>query len=426
MQIQQRVKFLLHRRKKGVDKQLNIRMRVTIKGKPPIDFPLGYSVDAELWDGEHERALPECANAREINRTIDEWKSIVDELFARYELVEKRVPSTDEFKNLFNDSIGRKTPLVKLLDREEDLFVVYDRFTAQMSKQNNWTAATFEKFAALKNHLHDFSPTCSIGDVDDDYLRDFHDFLLMKCGMRNTTVSKNFGFMRWFLRWAYVNGIYHGKSHESFKPKIKGTSGGTKEMIYCTKDEIRKLLDYKFSSLQKSLECVRDVFMFQCFTGLRYSDVAKLRRSDIKLGCIRVVTKKTVDGLTIELNDYSQAILDKYKDSHFPDNLALPVISNQKMNAGLKLLGQLCELTDPVRIVYYCGNERHEDVYPKWQLLTTHSGRHTFIVSALMLRIPVEVIMKWTGHSSYQSMRPYIAIVDELKKDSMSQFNNIF
>lgn len=426
MHIQKKIKFLLHRRKKGVDKQLNVRMRVTIRGMQPIDFPLGYSIDADLWDGESQRVIGDDKNARDINRTIDEWRSIAEELFARYELVEKRVPKVNEFRDLFNDSIGRKTELIKLLDKENNLFFVYDRFTTQMSKQNNWTSATIEKFAALKNHLKDFSPECSINDVDDDYLRAFQTFLMSNCGMRNTTISKTIAFMRWFLRWSSINNYYQGKSHDSFRPKIKGVSGGAKEMIYCSKDEIKKLLDYDFSDMQGALERIRDVFLFQCFTGLRYSDVAKLRRSDVKSDSIRVVTKKTIDGLTIELNDYSRAIIDKYKDCNFHDNLALPVISNQKMNQGLKVLCQLVGLIEPTRIVYFRGNVRYEEVYPKWQLITTHTGRHTFIVTALMLKIPVEVVMKWTGHSSYQSMKPYIAIVDELKKDAMEQFNNIF
>ena len=426
MHIQKKVKFLLHKRKKGVDKQLNIRMRVTIKGSQPVDIPLGYSIDAGLWDAEKQCAMSDDQNSKDINRTLDEWKSIVEDLFARYELVEKRTPTAVEFRDLFNDTIGRKTDLIRTLEKEENLFCLYDRFTAQMGKQNNWTSATYEKFAALKNHLQDYSPKCAINDVDDDYMRGFQDFLDKKCLMRNTTISKTISFFKWFLRWSSFNGYYQGKSHDSFKPKIKGTSGGTKEMIYCTKSEVKQLLDYQFTDLQVSMEHVRDVFLFQCFTGLRYSDVAKLRRSDVKSDSIRVVTKKTVDGLTIELNDYSRSILDKYKDCKFPDNLALPVISNQKMNAELKLLCQMVGLTEPTRIVYFRGNVRYEGVYPKWQLVTTHTGRHTFIVSALMLKIPVEVVMKWTGHSSYQSMRPYIAIVDELKKDSMGQFNGIF
>jgi integrase len=101
------------------------------------------------------------------------------------------------------------------------------------------------------------------------------------------------------------------------------------------------LQDYEFKPNEEALERVRDVFLFCCFTGLRYSDVAKLKRSDVKKGFIKVVTQKTVDGLIIELNKYSQAILDKYKEIKFPKDKALPVISNEKSDEHLKRLGQV-------------------------------------------------------------------------------------
>lgn len=66
----------------------------------------------------------------------------------------------------------------------------------------------------------------------------------------------------------------------------------------------------------------------------------------------------------------------------------------------------------------------YEEVYPKWALLTTHCGRRTFVVTALRLGIPVEVIMRWTGHSSFEAMKPYAKIVDEVKEKSMSRFDN--
>ena len=80
-------------------------------------------------------------------------------------------------------------------------------------------------------------------------------------------------------------------------------------------------------------------------------------------------------------------------------------------------------LDEPQRIVYFVGNARHEEVYPKWELLTTHCGRRTFIVNALYLGIPAEVIMKWMGHSDYDAMKPYIKIVDSLKEREMNKFN---
>lgn len=71
----------------------------------------------------------------------------------------------------------------------------------------------------------------------------------------------------------------------------------------------------------------------------------------------------------------------------------------------------------------YKGNERFDEVYPKHQLIGTHAGRRTFICTALSLNIPPDVIMKWTGHRSYKSMTPYIAIADKTKAEAMARFN---
>lgn len=243
--------------------------------------------------------------------------------------------------------------------------------------------------------------------------------------LRNTTIAKHLAFVRWFLRWAAQKGYYNGTVHDTFKPKIKGIDGNSKEIIYLTQSEIKTLETHQFLPTQSALERVRDVFLFCCFTGLRYSDVAKLKRTDIKDGFIEVVTKKTNDGLRIELNKHSQAILDKYKEIPLPGDLALPVISNVKMNAYLKTLGQVCGIDEPTRIVYFQGNKRFEDVLPKWALLTTHCGRRTFVVTALQLGIPSEVIMKWTGHSDFSAMKPYVKIVDELKARAMTRFDNL-
>jgi integrase len=116
-------------------------------------------------------------------------------------------------------------------------------------------------------------------------------------------------------------------------------------------------------------------------------------------------------------------LLDKYKDEQFPNNLALPVISNQRMNDSVKELGKLCGIYKSITITYYKGNARIEEVYKKYELLGTHSGRRTFICNAITLGIPPQVVMKWTGHSDYKSMKPYIDIADKTKEDAMSLFN---
>lgn len=429
MYIKRSIKFLLHSRKKGDvqdGKNLAIRMRISYAGNA-IDFPTRLNVDVQYWDAKDQHVLDGFVGktnqkTSDINRTIDEYRSFANELFARYELLEKRIPLVGEVKDLFNDMIGR--PNVDVPNPGESFFVTFDMFTSEVGEKNQWTPATFEKFAALKNHLLVFDTKLSFYTLNDSKLQDYVNYLSKK-EFRNTTISKNLAFVRWFLRWASMKGYYNGTSHETFKPRLKGVDSNSREIIYLTQEEIKKLQNYHFKPNEDALERVRDVFLFCCFTGLRYSDVAKLTRFDVKKGFINVVTKKTVDGLIIELNKHSQAILDKYKDVAFPKHKVLPVISNEKMNEHLKRLGQVAELDEPTRIVYFKGNVRHEEVYPKWSLLTTHCGRRTFVVTALQVGIPVEVIMRWTGHSNYDAMKPYAKIVDDLKKRSMSRFDDL-
>lgn len=422
MFIKRIVKFILHKRKSTDMKALAIRMRVTLKGERPFDFPLGRKVDLDKWDADAERAIEGTIDAAEINRTIEEYKTQINEVFARFELLEKRVPTPQEVKYLFNDMIGKTS----LLDDSGnlDFWSVFDVFTEQVGEKNQWTDSTFQKFRTLRHHLKSFAPTLSFSSLTEEKLQGLIAYYYKK-DFRNTTISKQLSFLRWFLRWAAQKGYYKGDLHETFKPKLKGISVDSKEIIYLSQDELKQLQDFHFQPMQEALERVRDVFLFQCFTGLRYSDVAKLKRSDVKKGIVHVVTKKTVDGLRIELNKHSQAILDKYKDCTFPGDKVLPVISNEKMNAHLKTLGQVVGLDEPTRIVYFKGNKRYEEVYPKWYLLTTHVARRTFVVTALQLGIPVEVIMRWTGHSNFEAMKPYAKIVDELKEKSMSKFDSL-
>ena len=423
MHIKKGIRFLLHKRKANQLTSLAIRLRITIQGERPLDFPTGHSIDIADWDAAAGRALPSCKDASDINRTIDEWTSICNEIFARYELLEKRIPTPGEVKDLFNGLSGRKRN-AGVPSANDGFFAVLDRFTGEMGDRNQWTPSTYQKFRSLRQHLKSYDAQLSFPSVTESKIQGYVDYLLKK-GLRNTTIAKNLAFLRWFLRWAARKGYYDGTAHETYRPKMKGTDGHSKEIIYLTREEISRLETWQFAPNQESLSRVRDVFLFCCFTGLRYSDVAKLKRTDIKDGFIDVVTQKTNDGLRIELNRHSKAILDRYRCMKLEGGLALPVISNVKMNVRLKEMGQVCGIDEPTRVVYFHGNERHEQVFPKWALLTTHCGRRTFVVTALQLGIPAEVIMKWTGHSDMKAMKPYMAIVDELKARSMSRFDDL-
>lgn len=91
------------------------------------------------------------------------------------------------------------------------------------------------------------------------------------------------------------------------------------------------------------------------------------------------------------------------------------------MNMYLKELGQICGFDKPVKSVHFRGSKRIEEIVPKWQLLSTHCARRTFICNALSSGINAQTIMKWTGHSDYSAMMPYIDVTDEEKATSMQK-----
>lgn len=313
MYIKRRVKFLLHTRKKGDSengKNLAIRMRITYAGNVPIDFPTGHSIDAKDWDSENERAadgiITKSGRADvDINKTIDEYRLFANELFARYELLEKRVPSTDEVKDLFNDMIGRK-----LIFKEQEVTIkkAFEEYIETVGKQNNWSESSYKKNKTVKKHFLGVTETMPFSQITVETLQSFIQTLL-KHGMRNTTAQKDYQFVRWFLGWARRKGYYNGNADETFRPRLKGTDGNQKEIIYLTIEELNQIIACEIPEQKNYLSQVRDVFLFCCFTSLRYSDVKALRKADIINGnSIRVVTQKTTDGLIIELNDRAQTI----------------------------------------------------------------------------------------------------------------------
>ena len=430
MNIKRNIIFTLESRKKGgvlITENVPIRMRVNFASKR-IEFTTGYRIDATKWDADKQRVKNGCSNklkqsASEINASLLEYYTEIQSIFKRFE-VEDVMPTPEQIKEAFNalHKPVSEEPKPKKEALPCDFFQVFDDFVEDCGRQNNWTDSTFEKFAAVKNHLTNFREGLTFEFFDERGLNDYVGYLRDVKEMRNTTIGKQLSFLKWFLRWAFKKGVHQNNAYDSYKPKLKSTQ---KKIIFLTWDELNRLREFKIPFNKQALERVRDVFLFQCFTGLRYSDVFNLRRSDIKGDHIEVTTVKTSDSLIIELNNHSKAILDKYKDVAFEDDKVLPVITNQKMNDYLKELAELAGIDEPVRQTYYRGNERIDEVTPKYALLGTHAGRRTFICNALALGIPPQVVMKWTGHSDYKAMKPYIDIADDIKANAMSKFNQL-
>jgi len=408
-----------------------LRCRVTWD-KRRVEVRLGVSVEPRHWDKEKGRVASGVrttnkTSAYGINKLLGNVETAIEDLFARIELMQQRTPTAEEIQACILNACGKQSA-AKRRNQEPPgagtVFPIINEFIAAESRRKEWTKLSIQKYRAMAAHLKRYNKKLLLSDLNEYGIQGFVESLHRE-SLRNTTIANQVSYLRTFLRWCHKRGYTDNTEYEDYRPRLRGADGSLKIVIFLEWEELMKLYEYEFTPNHRGLAAVRDVFCFQCFSGLRYSDVAKLKKSDVNLqaGYFTTITQKTADPLKIELNKYSRAILEKYQDAHFRRDLALPIISNVKMNEYLKTIGQMVGIDAPQRVAYFKGSTRHEETHPKYELLTTHCGRRTFVVNALTLGIPAEVVMKWTGHKDYRAMRPYVQIVDKLKASEMKKFN---
>ena len=429
MNIKRNIIFALESRKKNgkpIVENVPIRMRVVYNNQR-VEFTTGYRVDVTKWDTEKQRVKNGCTNklkqsASEINADLLAYFAEIQKIFKEFE-VKEEIPTTTELRELFNLAIKKDVATDDTVQEEKVLsfWKVFNEFVSENSKRNNWAKGTLQKFNALKKHIERWNPEPTMDDFSEKGLSAFAD-TLHKQDLKNSTIDKQIGLLKWVLRWSASKNLTVDNAFMDFNPKLKTAQ---KTVVFLDAQELKQLTDFEIPEDKKYLEKVRDVFLFCCYTSLRYSDVYNLCHSHIKGSYIDIVTVKTNDRIVIEFNDKSKAIYDKYKDFHFENGKVFPVISNQKMNSYLKDLAELAGLDNPVHQTHYKGNERIETILPKYAVLSTHDARRTFICNALSLGIPANVVMKWTGHSDYKAMKPYIDIADDIKASAMSKFNQL-
>lgn len=183
--------------------------------------------------------------------------------------------------------------------------------------------------------LEHFGPRVKFEDFDEAGLNRFIRFLRVTENLEEKTVLKQYSQLKWFVTWALRKGYTKQDYILKYKVKFKIVQ---KPVIFLTKEELLKVYNYEIPANQTIVKLhtfdgreyekrvieagaiakTRDLFCFCAFTSLRYSDMAKLKRTDISDGKIYITTKKTNDRLPIELNSFAQAILDKYKNCQYP------------------------------------------------------------------------------------------------------------
>lgn len=408
-----------------VTKNGQIMIRVRWNGKKnEVGFSVGYSIDPMKWDSNKQlvksntthRIGGKIVYAREINNTIRIFLGYIEEIFIEYSL-HNETPGTADLKELVNEKLGRNKPEVPDNDKKKALKDIFKEFLYERVLEGNWSKAAEYKYRQMWLQLTSCDATIELDALDKNKLIQLTNWYINN-DYCNRTIVKQFRILKSFLRWISKNGYIIQPGVLEFKPKLKVIP---KVVTFLKYKELMHFFEYEFPKEKEYLSKARDMFCFMAFTSLRYSDLAKLRPSNVIDGYLDFCTEKTDDKLRIALNEHAQKIIDKY--AWYKGDTIFPVPSNQKLNDYLKEAAKLAGLDREITQVYFKGNTRHEDTYKFWEQISCHDARRTFVCCSLALGIPPSVVMSCTGHSDYESMKPYIEVADETQKLEMDKWN---
>lgn len=404
-----------------------LRLRIKWGGNISVTISTGYHVDKldsrgrEKW--QNNRCKPNTTHgsnktpASVINAVLEDLENRIDKAFLKYESIDQ-IPTRQQIY----DELRPEKAI-------RDIWAMFDDFISEGEKLHQWSFNTVRSVKNIKALLKLSNPSLTANNISVDALNEFVAYQQThrvshnknkaeQKGYANNVIQKNCRILKWFLKWAAEKNLIDGSLQYRFNPDIKSIK---KDVIYLEWEELRKLEDYDFGERIEE-DKARDFFCFCCFTSLRYSDAFALKKTDIKDDVIVLVAQKTATNLRIELNNHAKRILEKYKgvDSEY----VLPRMKLAWLNQLLKKIGKELKFNTPVTISQFYGKERISRTVPKHELLASHCARRTFISNAIEMGIPPHVVMKWSGHTTMEALKPYLEIADRKKSEEMSKFDS--
>lgn len=385
----------------GSKTETNILLFFSYKGKR-LKYYTGINILPKQWSKSKQIVYSGVTNSEELNKQLRELKKDVEKEYLN-QLNQGVVPTPAYLKDFLNN---------RLKDEEveaENFYSIFEKFKAHKSRVNN--DASMRRFKALMKHLiameDYYKMKFSIHSFTKDFYQKFIDYFIFECDQVNSTIKeKHLKAINTFLNWLVDNDYIEKNNFKGIKFPHKVSPADT---ISLSEVELNKLYNLELSH-SKRLEQVRDVFCVECYTGLRYSDTKKIQNHKINGRILEIHTQKTTDKIKVPLRKEALEILNKY----FKKKLPLPVISNQKMNKYLKELGQIDELNGSYTILRVSGKKKEEITRPKHELLSTHTGRRTFVTLSYQRGMKPLDIMKITGHRDYNSFIRYYRL-DEIE-----------
>lgn len=381
-------------------------------------YSTGEKIHPNNWDAPNKFPFLNGKNKAEFLESIKIQLNRYSDLMQKTESERKKInePFTaDTLKKVFDEEFKR-TPKGKNV-----FFEAYDTFFNEKAGKLEWTAGTKTRYQNIKNILEKFEIAknypLTFNRIDEKFHAEFTDYSLNTLKHVNNTYLRNVVFFKTFMNWAidrkytYNEKFKKFNKNESGKDIIKETATS---QIALNIEDLNKIMSHTFKS--KSLERVRDVFVFACVTGMRFGELSLILKSNVTDTHIVLKEEKGVfkEPRNIPLTTLSKYILTKY-------DYELPLIANQKQNKYLKDAFQEMEFSNKIEKATNRGREveRSEDFF--YNRITTHTARRTFITMMKRKGVSDKLIAKATGHKDMATLNKYYQVDDDQTKEAMDE-----
>ena len=387
-----KVLFYLKRNAIRKDGKMPIITRITVDGIIG-QFNTKLEIQPSYWSVKTGKVIGHPSDSKQHNAQLEEIKASLHSIYHELQRKDNYV-TAEKVKNEF----------LGISENHETLLSLFQKHNEDVKKLIgiSKSAGTYQKYEVTRRHLQKFMQIkyqisdISLKEIKHLFVTDFEIYLLTTAVCNTNTTAKFMQFFKRIILIARNNGLIATDPFANYKIRLINVDRG-----YLTQEDVEKILKKEFAI--KRLELVRDIFIFSCFTGLSYIDVKNLTNKEIRTSFdnnLWIMTKrqKTKVDSNILLLDVPKMIIEKYKGNSVNDQV-LPILSNQKMNAYLKEVGDLCEIDKE---------------------LTFHLARHTFATTITLAKgVPIETVSKMLGHTNIRTTQIYARITDSKISNDM-------
>ena len=384
--------FYLKRQVVKKDGTVPVMGRITVDGTQ-AQFSCKVTANPKLWDTKGGRMTGKSMQALEVNRKLDKMRVSINKHYQEI-LDRDNYVTAEKVKNAFLGLEYRCQTLLKV-------YAQYNEDYEKLYKAGMRSWGSLRRYRCVYRHLQEFLQSryhvndISLKELTPAFITDFEAFLRTDKHLCENSLSVYMLPLRTMVFRAIDNGwLTRDPFHDYKVPKVETTRG------FLTKEEIHLLMNTELK--RKTMQLIRDLYLFCCFTGLSFADLKNLKEEHIQTffddsEWILIDRQKTGVRSTIKLLDYPKSIMEKYRGL-CADGRIFPVPCYSDCRGIL------------LRVAKRCGITKH---------LTWHMSRHTMATEICLTNgVPIETVSSILGHKNIKTTQIYAKITKEkLNKD---------